>query len=281
MKFSLFVLTFLSFCDILRASKILFAFPSPSKSHLIVVQGLSTYLARKGHNVTVVSPFPLSEPIENHRDIVIPLKDDKFAKGWVEKPQGSILRMIPHTIRQFLEMAERIFEVPEFIEVMEEEKFDLVVIGVLMNDFLLGLGDHFKCPTMMLSTNAGWTPTNQLFGNPSSVATVPSLIAQQAVPMNFISRVENFIYIALEHAYAIFMNNLQREAYEKYFPFGRYVSYDEAVNNISMVLLNSHFTQGIVRPLLPAMVEVGGLQINPTPDPLPKVAEVFVELNSF
>lgn len=37
-----------------------------------------------------------------------------------------------------------------------------------------------------------------------------------------------------------------------------------------MVLLNSHFSQGTVRPQVPGMVEVGGLQVKPTPDPLPK-----------
>lgn len=39
-----------------------------------------------------------------------------------------------------------------------------------------------------------------------------------------------------------------------------------------MILLNDHFTQGHVRPYVPAMVEVGGLQIKPKPDPLPSVS---------
>lgn len=59
------------------------------------------------------------------------------------------------------------------------------------------------------------------------------------------------------------------------FPSERYISYDEARKNISLVILNSHFSQGVVRPLVPAMVEVGGLQINPTPDKLPEVRNEF------
>lgn len=55
------------------------------------------------------------------------------------------------------------------------------------------------------------------------------------------------------------------------FPPDRYVSYDEARKNVSLILLNSHFSQGVVRPLVPAMVEVGGLQINPTTDKLSEV----------
>lgn len=55
------------------------------------------------------------------------------------------------------------------------------------------------------------------------------------------------------------------------FPSDRYISYDEAMRNLSLVLLNSHFSQGGVRPYVPAMIEVGGLQVKPTPDPLPEV----------
>lgn len=87
MKFTLCIVAFLSLCGISGAYKILFAFPSPSKSHLIVVQGLSTYLAEKGHNVTVVSPFPLSKPMDNYRDIVGPnersrLGEEFGGKAW-------------------------------------------------------------------------------------------------------------------------------------------------------------------------------------------------------
>jgi glucuronosyltransferase len=39
-----------------------------------------------------------------------------------------------------------------------------------------------------------------------------------------------------------------------------------------MVLLNSHLNHGLIRPFVPAMVEIGGLQIKPKPDPLPSVS---------
>lgn len=55
------------------------------------------------------------------------------------------------------------------------------------------------------------------------------------------------------------------------FPSDRYISYEESQRNLSMILLNSHFSQSGPRPYVPAMIEVGGLQIKPTPDPLPEV----------
>lgn len=45
----------------------------------------------------------------------------------------------------------------------------------------------------------------------------------------------------------------------------------------SLVLLNNHFTLNYPRPFLPSMVEVGGLHIKPTPDPLPGEIQAFLD----
>lgn len=43
--------------------------------------------------------------------------------------------------------------------------------------------------------------------------------------------------------------------------------------------MNSHFSSGQVRPLLPNMVEVGGLQVKPKNDRLPEVKfAIFVPI---
>lgn len=54
-----------------KCSKILVVYPSPSKSHLVNGKVLFKALAERGHNVTVISNFPLENPIENYRDIYI------------------------------------------------------------------------------------------------------------------------------------------------------------------------------------------------------------------
>lgn len=213
MKFSIFLVVSLAFCEISQASKILFAFPSPSKSHLIVVQGLSTYLAQKGHSVTVVSPFPLSSPMKNYRDIVVPMEDDNWVKDLVEKPQNSMIFTVPKALKAFVKMSDDMFELPEFQKMMKEEEFDLVFIGLFMSNFWLGLGDHFKCPTMMLSVNAAFTPTNVLFGNPSGVASVSSIMSFQAEPMNFLQRVKNFVIITGENVFNAVFDYIQKGIY--------------------------------------------------------------------
>lgn len=56
-----------------KCSKILVVYPCPSKSHLVNGKVLFKSLAERGHNVTVISSFPLENPLENYRDIYIPI----------------------------------------------------------------------------------------------------------------------------------------------------------------------------------------------------------------
>jgi hypothetical protein len=60
--------------------------------------------------------------------------------------------------------------------------------------------------------------------------------------------------------------------FRKYFSSTNQRSYDDAVKNISLILVNDHFTEGVVRPNVPGIIEVRGIQVKPTPDELPQVS---------
>ena len=52
-----------------HGAKILGVFPLPGKSHFAVSSSLMKELANRGHQVTVVSPFPEKSPVPNYTDI--------------------------------------------------------------------------------------------------------------------------------------------------------------------------------------------------------------------
>lgn len=58
--------------------------------------------------------------------------------------------------------------------------------------------------------------------------------------------------------------------YSYNFPSDRYPPLEEVYKNVSLVLTNHHFSQGPIRPNVPALVEIGGIQIKEKPDPLPQ-----------
>lgn len=60
-------------------ARILCFFPTPSKSGVLMTQPLMVELAKKGHNVTVVSSFALGKQVENYHDVVISIEG--AAKG--------------------------------------------------------------------------------------------------------------------------------------------------------------------------------------------------------
>lgn len=73
-KFILIFINLILFTSI-ESARILLVHPSPSKSHLIVSKALMKELASRGHDVTVISSFPLEKPMKNYRDIYVPLQE--------------------------------------------------------------------------------------------------------------------------------------------------------------------------------------------------------------
>lgn len=63
------ILLCLSLLHSVCSLRILGLFPHLGKSHFDVFEPLLKELAIKGHNVTVVSHFPLKTPLKNYEDI--------------------------------------------------------------------------------------------------------------------------------------------------------------------------------------------------------------------
>lgn len=71
MKFiSILVLVAIHCVSEIQSSNILIFVPSPWKSHIVSFEPLFLELAHRGHNVTVVSSFPMKNPPPNYTQIV-------------------------------------------------------------------------------------------------------------------------------------------------------------------------------------------------------------------
>ena len=75
------VLLFISSLHVTQGAKILGVFPMPAKSHMIVHSALMKELARRGHQVTVLSPFPEKSPIHNFTDIEFKVSYSELLRG--------------------------------------------------------------------------------------------------------------------------------------------------------------------------------------------------------
>ena len=213
MKVTVLLLVALCCSEFATASRILFLFPTPSKSHVIVVKALATTLAERGHDVTVASPFPLEKPMKNYRDIEVEIPDEyhAFSKSMVSKP--NLFKMFPLLLSSLFTLGNGMLNNQEFQKMMNEEKFDLVVIGMFFNNYLLGIGDHFKCPTIMLSVSAPTTFTNRLMGNPLGVESIRHPFFEANVK-TFFGRLKNFVFYGGDFLMIAYETHLQKKNYE-------------------------------------------------------------------
>lgn len=64
-----------------NGANILGIFHIPSQSHHILGSALLKELAKKGHHVTMISPYPLKESVPNYEDVSVEnLKNKKGGK---------------------------------------------------------------------------------------------------------------------------------------------------------------------------------------------------------
>lgn len=116
---------------------------------------------------------------------------------------------------------------------------------------------------------------NQWFGNPENPAYIPGTLMDFHDKMTFFERVENTLMLLLSKMVFKFWISYPGNEYSKeYLGIDLYKNGD-IMYNISLILLNRHFTFHSPRPLSPNVIEVGGIHIR-KPKELPEVkGELF------
>ncbi|CAG9797605.1 unnamed protein product [Chironomus riparius] len=262
-------------------SRILFVQPSMSKSHVMPLQTLAKDLAKRGHEITFLSIFPFDKKIENYRDIKLEVKGEYVnvfeEVGKAISEGAGLSKMIPLMNKMIYGFGNETIQSPTVQKIMNEDQFDLVVVGYFVSEFLLGFADHFNCPSIIFSSGNHVASLNFIVGNPLSPDGTFGDVTDSAVG-NFINKVKIFLVYTIQ--LAVFKGLLyyrSKSIYDYNFPPDRYRSYDEMIRNVSLVLVNTHFTSSGPRPLLPNLVEVGGLQVKPNPAPLPEDLKTFLD----
>lgn len=125
-----------------------------------------------------------------------------------------LIKKAPQSFRMLRDSATSLLKDPNLKKLMNEEKFDLLVINFIMNEFLVGVAEHFKCPAIMASA-AMLTPYNFIsFGNPWEIAAVPHFYLQSRRNLTFLDRVINLLLYTLDKGFSIYADKVHRDLYE-------------------------------------------------------------------
>ncbi|XP_053684148.1 UDP-glycosyltransferase UGT5-like isoform X2 [Sabethes cyaneus] len=264
-----------------EAAKILGVFPSTSKSHYFVGSALMKALARKGHQVTVISPFPQKQPLTNYRDITTNIWEaiSPITSNLLSIADDGVLESIRKTYAFGHTTANETLKDAAITALLNsDDKFDLIILEIFMNDAMLGFAHHFKAPCIGISTFGASKWTNDLVGTPAPPSFVPNPFLSFTDHMSFGERMINTVMSAAEVLIERVLDYpAQNEMYENSFPDPKPSLQELKKSAVSLVLLNNHFSLSYPRPYATGMIEVGGMHINRSPKPLPDDIQRFMD----
>lgn len=237
--------------------------------------------------VTVLSTFPVAQnkilPNTYHH-IYTQVED---TQDWLNLRKGMLnnetkndenqLKRFPKTIRMISRRSSEIIKHKAVQNLIKSgQSFDLFVLGYNLNDMMLGLAGHFRVPSVIISTIPAMKPLRDLIGNPADVSNAPLFQLERARinnKLSFIERLSLFIEYIFEYLYVMHTNYFIFEHfYDEHFgAIENFPTFDEVKKNVSLIMTNTHFSEGTIRPALPNLIEIGGIHIKENPDPLPNV----------
>lgn len=262
------------------ADRILFLLPLASRSHVHVFEPLMRALGEKGHEIVALSPIHSKDMPETVKQIQLITVEDlvgHMPDPFEKRKEGLVKQMLNSSSFEFMNKAcLRTLKSPKLHNgFLQNEKFDLVIVHIFLNHCVLGIIPHFQAASIFVSTVAAPSNIGNYVGNRFPQSFVPSMFLPYSDKMTFKERLINTV---TDFGFSSFWNLMLKRAermYREYLPNGHELpSLYDIQRNVSMLFMNSHFSLTYPRPLLPDVIEVGGMHTRP-PKPLPKVCNIF------
>ncbi|GLH16340.1 Uncharacterized protein GBIM_20635 [Gryllus bimaculatus] len=266
-----------------EGARILGVFGHIGKSHWDVFEPLMQELARRGHQVTVVSHFPQAAPRANYTDISLKGSLTDFSPvGQIDVTEMKVDNMWDvyneHLLLSQLAVTgcEVAFAHPDVQRLLRSnETFDLLITELFTTDCYVAFAHHYNIPYIGLSSCMMMPWAYERFGNPQNPAYIPDLFHAHGMQMSFWERWQNSWKTLLNNlAYEYLYHRPSEQVVRRYFK--DLPPLKEIARNVSMMFVNTHVSLSHARPYVPAVLEVGGIHL-PQRKPLPKDVKEFLD----
>ncbi|XP_058120074.1 UDP-glucosyltransferase 2-like [Anopheles coustani] len=257
-----------------RGANILFMSAAPSTSHYIWLRPLIYELGKRGHNVTVISADIEKQPpvnvsyihLENLYSATFTQKIDFFNMA----SQGPIpmLQFLHGIGLHMCEAAVKSKGMHFLLSYPKDFKFDLFV-----NDYMIGpcppsiIMHRFKdVPYLPVSPYNAPSTAASVLGSYAYSGLVPNHVYDVPEVMSFVQRVKNFYYDMYEMIlHEVHVHPEADRILRTIYPSAP--STTTFYKNVRVALVNINPIIQYKEPMMPNMIPVGGLQIQP-PKPL-------------
>ncbi|XP_013097631.2 UDP-glucosyltransferase 2 [Stomoxys calcitrans] len=259
-------------------AKILAIFPFPGPSQYILVKPYLKTLADRGHEMTVINAYPSNDNGKNYRDIPVmeahEIQKDYMAGAVLERNLWSGLTF---TSDLFYNVTRAVLRNPQVQDLIAKETFDLAIIEAVNTDALYSLGPHFGVPIIGVSSFGNDIIIDDVMGNPTSWAYSPSMNTGFTHQMSYTERLQNVVVQMLELLHNRWIHLPRHQNLLNLYMPHITESVESMRTNISLYLLNQHFSLSHAKPQVPNMIEVGGFQISSQIKPLPKEIRSIID----
>ncbi|XP_044733442.1 UDP-glycosyltransferase UGT5-like, partial [Chrysoperla carnea] len=261
--------------------KILGVFPHGGKSHFFVFAPILRELARRGHEVTVISHFPEKNPLPNYTDISI---TGAGKIGFNNIPATAFSNTGIFTdffgVIQFFAEAQKTCEALNYPQIQNlirsNNTFDVILQENFNTDCFMALNYIFKAPSIGISSCTAMPWLHDRFGIPLNPSYKPLNFLAYGDKMTFYQRVSNTIQYFL-HGFLLpdmFMTKQDDIVVRKYLG-ANIPSVADIAKNTSLFLINTHYTLNKAWAYPPNVIEISGVHLG-KPKALPSDIEKFI-----
>ncbi|KAK9731817.1 UDP-glucoronosyl and UDP-glucosyl transferase [Popillia japonica] len=269
------LLLLFAFLTSVNSLKILGIFPYAGKSHFVVFEVLLKELAKRGHQVTVVSEFPQKQPIQNYKDIALEKSPNMEIINIADMPPPFIRKyaILKYLVQAAWETCDKLNQKPIRELINSADKYDLLLIEYFNTDCFLGFAHKFKVPFIGLSSCYDMPWSGERVANPTNPAYIPNHFGNFNINMNFWERLENTVL----HVYTniIYSTLMQGDEIAKKHFGDDLPPLHVLARNTSLFLVNTLPALNGVRPKVPSFVEIGGMNIGKSKRVSPTVSRAY------
>ncbi|XP_038210433.1 UDP-glucosyltransferase 2-like [Zerene cesonia] len=265
-----------------ECARILAIFPTPSISHQVVFRPIVHELARRGHDVVLITPdpvFPKGKSPTNLTEIDVHDVSYKYVSQLLSSARGRKEDFMVQ-IKAIFEVMPLIFEaqleVPEVKKAILDQRdtYDIVIVEACVRAGL-GLSHIIKAPMIQISSLGVAAPQYAVAGSPIHPFLYPTPLQQRIYNLTLfekLSQTFSFLYLV----YLIYSTqHLDYQLTGKYFGDDM-PSFEALFSNVKMIFINEHPLWADNRPVAPNILYIGG--IHQTPDkPLPNDLKTYLD----
>lgn len=258
----------------IKSSNILVFVPSPWKSHIVSFEPLFLELAHRGHNVTVVSSFPMKNPPPNYTQIISKYELDlrPVTDSIMQNSNKYLFFFEEIYIRNIfvIDIIKTYVSAPEVQRFIKEDqtKFDLVIIESFFQDCTIAMGHKYGAPVISIIPVAPFVSISRHAANPSDFSYIKDFKLNAGKSIDFQYRLLNTLF----GLYSLFIEPityipLLEELMDKHFQYPGYENrpkMTEMLENISLSFIDSDVSILSPRPYVPNFIEISGIHIQPT-----------------